>query len=57
MTDATRSMRLGRRGFTPAIDHPIERATRRWRLGSTAAIATGVLVAISIAELVWIIVR
>jgi hypothetical protein len=50
-------MRLGRRGFTPAIDHPVDRAARRWRVASTAAIATGVLVTISIAELVWIVVR
>jgi hypothetical protein len=57
VTDATRSTRLGRRGFTPAIDHPVDRAARRWRVGSSAAIATCVLVTISFVELVWIIVR
>lgn len=50
-------MRLGRRGFTPAVDHPVDRAARRWRVRSTAAITTCVLVVVSAVELVWIIVR
>ncbi len=57
MTEATRSTRLGRRGFTPAIDHPVDRAARRWRVGSSAAIATCVLLTISLAEVVWMVVR
>ncbi len=57
MTDATRSMRLGRRGFTPALDPPVERAGRRWQFESSAAIATVVLATISVAELAWILVR
>lgn len=58
MNEATRSMRLGRRGFCAAVDHPVDRAARRRRRRiRTATIVTCVLVAISLAELTWILVR
>ncbi len=57
MTDASRSMRLGRRGFCAAVEHPVERTAQRRRARSTEAIATGILVVISLAELTWILVR
>lgn len=56
MNEATRSMRLGRRGFCAAVDHPVDRAARRRRV-RTATIFTCFFVAISIAELTWILVR
>ena len=57
MTDASRSVRLGRRGFCAAVEHPVERTAQRRRARSTEAIATGILVVISLAELTWILVR
>jgi hypothetical protein len=56
VSEATRSMRLGRRGFCAAVDHPVDRAARRRRI-RTATIATCLLIAISLAELTWILVR
>jgi hypothetical protein len=55
--DAAHSMQLGRRGFTGAVDHPADRPSRRRRRRGYAAVLTGVLVTISIAELVWILAR
>jgi len=57
--DAAYSTRLGRRGFCGAVDHPKDRPTRRGarRLRGSAAIITCVLVAVSIAELAWILAR
>jgi hypothetical protein len=53
-------MRLTRRGYAAAVDHPTERARGRRntrRLPGTATVLTLVLLAISAAELAWILVR
>lgn len=62
--DGTRSKRLGRRGFAPAIEypsHPVDHVTDRpgrgGRARSSATILTCVLVMIAVAELTWIVVR
>lgn len=55
-------MRLGRRGFTPAIEHPVDGSLRRGlrrggRVQSAASIVTCLLVTISLAEVAWIAFR
>jgi len=57
--DEARSTRLGRRGFCGAVDHPEDRPTRRAarRLRGSATVITCVLVAVSVAELAWILAR
>jgi len=58
--NATRSVRLGRRGFCAAVDHPAERSARRTAgrsRRSGAAIVAWLLGAVSVVELAWILAR
>ncbi len=57
MNEATHSVRLGRRGFSGAVDQPADRTPRRRRILTSGAILTGVLVIISIGEITWLILR
>jgi len=53
-------MKLSRRGYAAAVDHPSDRNRARLanrRLRGSATILTMVLLAISAAELAWILAR
>jgi len=56
--EAARSLKLSRRGYAAAVDHPSDRPSDRNRaLRGSATILTLVLLAISAAELAWILTR